>query len=124
MGTDLEEKRQTRLLLAERLLELAEHSSEAEMRSSLSRIYYAVYHVALVLVGSMAHGEIPTALEDKEEGLGRRYKSLMDLRHRADYNPAFVEQNFGDLDNFKIQFPQEIENARSLYERLLQLVRG
>ena len=117
----LDEKQRARLLLAERLLELAEHSSEAEMRSSLSRIYYAVYHVAIALVGNMSHGEIPLALEGKEEGLGERYKRLFELRNRADYNPAFVEQEFVDLANFKIQFPQEIENARSLYERLLQM---
>jgi uncharacterized protein (UPF0332 family) len=117
----LDEKQKARLLLAERLLELAEHSSEVEMRSSLSRIYYAVYHVATVLVGNMSHGEIPSALEGKEKGLGERYKRLFELRNRADYNPIFVEQEFGDLANFKIQFPQEIENARSLYERLLQI---
>ena len=120
----LDEKQEARLALAERLLELAEHSSEIEMRCSLSRIYYAVYHASIVLVGSMAHGEIPTALEEREQGLGDRYKRLMDLRHRADYNPAFVEQEFGDLGNFRIQFAQEIENARSLYGRLLQLGAG
>jgi len=117
----LDEKQKTRLLLAERLLELAEHSSETEMRSSLSRIYYAVYHLAIVLVGNMAHGEMSSALEEKEQGLGQRYKRLLELRQGADYNPAFVKQEFGDLDNFRVQFSQEIESARSLYERLLQL---
>lgn len=117
----LDAKQKERLALAEQLLELAEHSSEAEMRSSLSRIYYAVYHVAVVLVGKMAHGEIPKVLEEQEKGLGERYKRLHELRNGADYNPSFIEREFGDLNNFRVQFPQEIENARSLYERLLQL---
>ena len=117
----LDEKQKARLLLAERLLELAEHSSEIEMRNSLSRIYYAVYHVAIVLVGNMSHGEISSALEKQETGLGERFRRLLELRQGADYNLNFVKSEFDGLENFKVQFPQEIESARGLYERLLQM---
>ncbi len=117
----LDDKQKARLVLAERLLELAEHSSEAEMRSSFSRMYYAVYHVATVLVGSRAHGEIPAALEEKEKGLGERFRGLLELRQGADYDPNFVKRRFDGLDNFRIQFQDEMETARSLYEHLLQM---
>lgn len=112
---------EARLLLAERMLEIAEHSSEAEMRSSISRLYYAVYHVALVLVGNKAHGEIPGALEELEAGLGKLYKALLILRQRADYDPGFVVQQFKTIQNFRVQFPLEMEKARALYELLRQL---
>lgn len=91
------------------------------MRCSLSRIYYAVYHVAKTLTGETNHGKISIALSRQEEGLGERYKWLRELRSGADYNPAFVKQQYGDLGSFKIRFPQEMGNARSLYERLMQL---
>jgi hypothetical protein len=117
----VDEKRKERLDLAERLLESAEHSSEAEMRSSFSRMYYAVYHVATALMGNMAHGEIPAALEVKEKGLGERFRRLLELRQGADYDPDFVKRRFDGLDNFKLRFPDEMESARSLYEHLLQM---
>jgi uncharacterized protein (UPF0332 family) len=93
----LDEKQEARVLLAERLLELAEHSSEIEMRASLSRIYYAVYHVAIGLVGNKAHGEMAAALEQREEGLGERHTTLLELRQKADYDPEFVRRRFESL---------------------------
>ena len=114
---------ENRLALAERLVELAEHSSEAEMRASVSRLYYAVYHVAIMIVGNMAHGEIPYALNRVENELGAQYKDLLELRHQADYDPEFVTRQFGSLVNFRIQFPREMEKARALYERLRSMVK-
>ena len=110
-----------KLALAERLLESAEHSSEAEMRNSLSRMYYAVYHVAVVLVGNMAHGEIPAALEEREDGLGERFRRLYKLRQGADYDPDFVKRQFNGVDDFRVQFRDEMEIARRLYDQLLQM---
>jgi hypothetical protein len=112
---------EARLSLAERILELAEHSSEGEMRGSLSGMYYAVYHVALVLVGNKAHGEIPEALDGLEAGLGKLYAELLVLRQRADYDPSFVTRQFGSVENLRLQFPLEMEKARALYERLRQM---
>lgn len=117
----LDSTKEARLSLAERMLELAEHSSEGEMRSSLSRMYYAVYHVALVLVGNKAHGEISEALENLEVGLGKLYAELLILRQRADYDPSFVARQFGSVENFRLKFPFEMEKARALYERLRQM---
>lgn len=113
---------ENRLALAERLIELAEHSSEAEMRMSLSRLYYAVYHVAVAIVGNKSHGEMPPALNSIEPGLGDLYKDILELRQRADYDPDFVSRQFGSLQNLRVQFPREMERARALYERLLREV--
>ena len=63
-----------RIELAEALLTSAEHSSEAEIRNSLSRMYYAIYHLATAAVGSMAHGEFAASLDQIESGLGARFK--------------------------------------------------
>jgi hypothetical protein len=118
----LDEKQSARFALAERLLELAEHSSEIEMRSSLSRIYYAVHHIGIAITGEANHDKIPRLLDKRTGGLGSDYDWLKRLRIGADYKPDFVKQVYGDLNSFKIQFPREMERARSLYERLLQLI--
>lgn len=115
------EKDKQKLALAERLLESAEHSSEADMRNSISRMYYAVYHVAVVLVGNMAHGEIPGALEKREKGLAERFRRLYELRQGADYDPDFVKRRFKDIGDFRVRFRDEMEIARSLYDHLLQM---
>jgi hypothetical protein len=115
------EKDKQKLVLAEKLLESAEHSSEADMRNSISRMYYAVYHVAVVVVGNMAHGEIPDALEEREKGFGERFRRLYKLRQGADYDPDFVQRQFKGLDDFRVRFRDEMEISRSLYDHLLQM---
>ena len=117
-----EQTRQDRINLAERLLQSAEHSSEAEMRNSLSRIYYAMYHLAIAAVGSMAHSEFADRLNRIEVGLGTRFRRFAQLRSRADYNPDFVEQEFGDLRRMQVAFPSLMQEATELYEQLLELV--
>jgi hypothetical protein len=112
-----------RIELAEALLVSAEHSSEAEIRNSLSRMYYAVYHLATVAVGSKAHGEFAALLDGVEPGLGAQFKKFEDLRSRADYNPDFVTQAFRDYQSMRAAFPGLLQEGRDLYERLLKLVR-
>jgi len=111
-----------RIELAEALLTSAEHSSEAEIRNSLSRMYYAIYHLATAAVGSMAHGEFAASLDQIESGLGARFKRFEDLRSRADYHPDFVVQEFGDYRSMRAAFPALLQEGRELYERLLELV--
>lgn len=110
-----------KLALAERLLEIAEHSSEAEMRNSISRIYFAIYHVAAALSGINDHGNMPNFLNEIEGGLGDEFKRYRDLRAGADYNPNFARDQFQGLDGFRAQFREVMDGARTLYERLLKL---
>jgi hypothetical protein len=112
-----------RIELAEALLVSAEHSSEAEIRNSLSRMYYAIYHLATIAVGSMAHGEFAASLNKLEPDLGTSFKRFEDLRSRADYNPHFVLQEFGDFRGMRAAFPTLLQEGRDLYERLLELIR-
>lgn len=110
-----------KLELAERLLESAEHSSEAEMRNSISRIYYAVLHLAEALTDVSGHGRMPDALNGIEQGLGDDFKWLRDLRAGADYNPNFARDQFHGTDGFRAQFREVMDSARTLYERILKL---
>jgi hypothetical protein len=84
-------------------------------------MYYAVYHVARLVVGKTGHTAIAKALEGRESGIGKRYKALYELRQKADYHPDFVERRFGSLANFKLEFRNEMENARWLYEHLFKM---
>jgi uncharacterized protein (UPF0332 family) len=112
---------QARLSLAEQLLELAEHSSETEMRTSLSRSYYALYQVACTKVKASAHKEIIEALYALESGLGEPYRRQYELRQRADYDPDFINRHYGSVAAFRLDFPGIMQNARRLYEDLLKL---
>lgn len=104
-------------MLAERLLEQAEHSSEIEMRLSLSRMYYAAFHAAAAITGVADHGNMPGALDGIELGLGEQYKRLRELRNQADYNPTFKRLGIVNLQSLR----DEMDKARALYERLKQL---
>jgi len=86
-------------------------------------MYYAIYHVATTLVGSMAHGEFPDALDEVRFGLGVQFKRLAELRSRADYSPDFVAFEFGDYKGFRSQFPNLMADARKLYEELVKVVK-
>ncbi|MHB1700319.1 MAG: hypothetical protein ACYCSN_09300 [Acidobacteriaceae bacterium] len=116
----MDEKRSARLLLAKRLREQAEHSSEIEMRMSISRMYYAVFHAAAVLTGVTDHGNMPEALNGIEQGLGQPYKRLRDLRSQADYDPAFEKLGITDLQSFR----KEMTEAATLFELLKELAGG
>ena len=93
------------------------------MRNSLSRMYYAIYHVAVTVAGTMAHGEFPNALSRIAPGLGSEFKRFHSFRERADYNPNFVRAEFGDHKSFRAQFPDLMADARRLYEELLELLK-
>lgn len=80
-----EEERRSRIDLSEKLFELAQHLSEAEMRQSISRMYYATFHAAAVLLGKqVSHQEVASKLRALDEQLGNGYKALEDARSKAD----------------------------------------
>lgn len=98
------EERRSRIELSEKLLELAQHLSEAEMRQSISRIYYAAYHAAWVFLGTKySHQEIASRLEPFDEQLGKDYKSLQNARSKADYDHEWARR-FGTLEDFQGEF--------------------
>ena len=40
----------------------------------------------------------------------------------ADYNPSFVESEFGGLETFRAEFPRRMSEARELYDKLREMV--
>ena len=87
-----EEERQSRLLLGKELRQQAEHGSEIEVRWSLSRMYYGVYHVAAVLLGGVySHQEIAAKLSALEGGdyLSSSCKQLQAARLILDLTPTW-----------------------------------
>jgi len=122
-----EEEKQSRLLLGQQLRTQAEHRSEIEMRQSLSRIYYTVYHVAAVLLGRVyAHNEIHVKLSALEGGdyLSSSYKQLQEARSKADYHHDWISREFDGLDGFRVRFEELIQLGAELDERMRRLIEG
>jgi hypothetical protein len=120
-----EEERQSRLLLGQQLRTQAEHRSEIEMRQSLSRMYYAVYHVAAVLFGrEYSHQEIAVKLSALEGGdyLSSSYKQLQVARSKANYHHDWISREFGSLVGFRVRFEELILLGSELDERMRQLI--
>jgi uncharacterized protein (UPF0332 family) len=116
------EDKESRYQLAERLRELAEHSSETEMRNSLSRMYYATYHLARILTGEKEHGNVQAALKRFDAKSAGELRDLYRLRESADYDPDFVIEEYESLEDFRRQFSEDMGRARILYERLRERV--
>jgi uncharacterized protein (UPF0332 family) len=92
----------SRLALAKGLRELADGSSEAALRSALSRSYYSIFHAATVLDRKVRHHNIALKLEKVEKGLGEKAGALYELRQDADYGPGFIDKRYGgNVEAFK-----------------------
>jgi uncharacterized protein (UPF0332 family) len=110
----------SRLVLAKALRELADGSSEAALRSALSRSYYSIFHAANVLLGKVDHEDIAEKLAEVDAELGARVKKLRQLRSQADYDPKFVEREFkGDLEKFQLDARDRINEGLTVFNRLL-----
>jgi uncharacterized protein (UPF0332 family) len=111
----------SRLELARALRELADGSSEAALRSALSRSYYSVFHAANVLLGKVSHGDIAKRLGRIEVGLEARVEKLQQLRSLADYDPKLVDRDYnGDLEQFRLDVRRQVEEGRSVFNRILR----
>ncbi len=111
----------SRLELARRLRELADGSSEAQLRAALSRSYYSIYHIAKVLVEKVDHRNISEELGRIDPELGRKIEVLKKLRNQADYTPDMVEREFGgDLDFFRSEVRRQVDEGLFVYKRILR----
>ena len=117
-----EEERRSRIGLSERLRESAEHLSEAAMRSSLSRMYYSVFHIVVVLLGDEhKHATMISKLKGLDEVSGRQYEELFKLRVQADYEKDFVTE-IGGIEELRIRFREWMREASSLHQRVRELI--
>ena len=109
-----------RLALAKGLRELADGSSEAVLRTALSRSYYSVFHAAYVLFGSVSHADIAMKLGSLDPKLGEQMEKLQQLRMQADYDPKFLEREFkGNFEQFQVDARLRVEEGLTVFNRVL-----
>jgi hypothetical protein len=110
----------SRLALAKGLREQADGSSEAALRSALSRSYYSIFHAANVLFGKVSHSDIAKRLGGVDSELEARIDKLQQLRSQADYDPKFVEREFkGNLEQFRLDVRRQVEEGLLVFNRIL-----
>jgi uncharacterized protein (UPF0332 family) len=117
----MDESSSSRLALAKALRELADGSSEAALRSALSRSYYSIFHATNVLLGKVSHGDIAKRLGGVDSELEARVDKLQQLRSQADYDPKFVEREFkGNLEQFRLDVRRQVEEGLTVFNRVLR----
>ncbi len=117
----MDESSSSRLVLAKALRELADGSSEAALRSALSRSYYSIFHATNVLFGKVSHGDIAKRLGGVDSELEARVDKLQQLRSQADYDPKFVEREFkGSLEQFRLDVRRQVEEGLTVFNRVLR----
>jgi hypothetical protein len=110
----------SRLTLAKGLRELADRSSEIELRNALSRSYYSIYHAAKVLWPKVDHHNIAEELGKLDRQAGLDLEILQRLRSLADYDPQFVEREFGgDLGRFRNEVRTRLEDGAVVFQRIV-----
>ncbi len=114
----------SRLALASGLRELADGSSEAALRSALSRSYYSIFHAANVLLGKVSHEDIAEKLGEFDPDIGARVKEVKRLRSLADYAPGFVELEYGgSFEVFKEQARRQVDEGLKLFDRIVREIK-
>ncbi len=111
----------SRLGLAKALRESADGSNEATLRSALSRSYYSIFHAAKVLDRKIDHDSLVAELEKVEKGLGETAGAMRDLRAKADYNPGFVDLEYGgDVELFKREARDKVNEGLKVFDRIVR----
>ena len=106
----------SRMILARSLRELADNSSEVQLRNALSRSYYSILHAANALVGKVDHHIVVEELSKIDAKNGDAVETLQKLRAQADYDPDFVLREFGgDLELFRIEVRKRVEEGRTIF---------
>jgi uncharacterized protein (UPF0332 family) len=117
-----EEKINSRMVLAEQLFAFATNTSEIAMRSSLSRPYYASFHLGSALTGGKGHSDVVKRLTDSQGDVGRDLKKFHDLRSQMDYAPDFFKDLRGRDINIQDWYQTQMQEGISLYYRLRQIL--
>jgi uncharacterized protein (UPF0332 family) len=115
----------SRLALAKALRELADGSSEAALRSALSRSYYSILHAAKILDRKINHGNLVAELEKVEKGLGEKAGAVQKLRHKADYNPGLIDLEYGgSVEVFKEEARRQVNEGLWVFNRIVLEIEG
>jgi len=122
-------EKDSRLAMAQALRESADSSSEQELRNALSRSYYSIYHAARVWVereqGSLSHGKLQHAVQEKDPKVAEDIKALYRLREDADYNAEMLSRDYGgDIERFRLAVIEALNKARIVYRQILDEIYG
>lgn len=103
-------------------MEEAEHSSEIAMRTSLSRAYYALYHLGSEITGASDHGTIRNRLRAIDHEVGDLYGYFQDRRSKADYMPLLSIFEPKGMKRFRETHLEDMIRVRDLFERLKEMM--
>ena len=121
----LSQQQNMRLVLAGGLRELADRSSQSELRDALSRSYYSLFHAGLVLLGRewIRHENLPKELERIDAGLAQTVRELSKLRESADYDPEMVTRDYGgDIERFRESVQDALRRGLDAYRQIVALI--
>ena len=107
-------------------------STEYDMRNSLSRLYYAFFHMGLALLLSSGwdirsvskdHGRFQSAMDaGAGKYIGTFIRKLYRFRLLCDYDEVMFQRDYGDLERARQQFIAETKMARTNFEWLHRTV--
>lgn len=90
------------------------------MRSALSRSYYSIYHAAKALFGKVDHHDIGERLAGIDPELQAKVEKLKQLRSQADYDPKFVEKEYGgSLEKFQVDARKSVDEGLTVFNRII-----
>lgn len=111
-----EQELDSRLSLADQFFALATEQTEAEMRTSISRLYYASFHVAAALTGRTSHGDIAKRLRDGYGNIGDDFKRYHRLRDEMDYDHEYFKRT--GVKDIKDWYQERLREGAGLYLQL------
>jgi len=109
-------------------VEIGALSTEYDIRNSLSRLYYAFFHMGLALLLSSGwdirtvskdHGKFQSAMHaGAGKYVGTFIRKLYRFRLLCDYDEAMFQRDYGDIEKAKQQFMAEVRMAKTNFQWL------
>jgi uncharacterized protein (UPF0332 family) len=113
-------------------IEIGALSTEYDIRNSLSRLYYAFFHMGLALLLSSGwdirtvskdHGRFQSAMDaGAGKYVGTFIRKLYRFRLLCDYDEIMFQRDYSDIEKAKQQFMAEVKMARTNFQWLLRTV--
>jgi len=67
------------------------------------------------------HDNLVAELEKVEEGLGNKVGAIRDLRAKADYNPGFIDLEYGgSIEVFKERARRQVNDGLLVFNRIVR----
>ena len=106
-------------------------SNEYDLRNSISRLYYAFFHVGLAFLLSQgeqvdhfrhSHGRVQAAIGKRMgKPLGRFVREIYQARLKADYEPGFFRSAYGtDMERARLDLRNMLKAANANFYWIYQ----